>query len=86
MPRQLTGPLKRHAVVGTLIVLDGTRIVGRVPLLLARTLPAVSPVAIAARFLTRTSTLLLLVLLLLGGGAVFARHRRGQRVARSTPA
>ncbi len=86
MPHQLTGPLKRHAVVGTLIVLDGTRIVDRVPLLLARTLPAVSPVAIAARFLTRTSTLLLLVLLLLGGGAVFARHRRGQRVARSTPA
>jgi D-alanyl-D-alanine carboxypeptidase (penicillin-binding protein 5/6) len=86
MPSELAGPLKRHAVVGTLLVLDGDRVVGRVPLLLARALAAVSPVTIAARFLTRTSTLFLLVLLLLGGGAIYARHRRGQRVARSTPA
>ncbi len=84
MPHRLTGPLARHARVGTLVVLDGSRIVGRVPLLLAQRLPAVSPVTIAARFLTRTSTLLLLVLLL--GAAAFVRRRRGQRVARSTPA
>jgi D-alanyl-D-alanine carboxypeptidase (penicillin-binding protein 5/6) len=85
LPHQLAGPLKRRAVVGTLIVLDGARTVGRVPLLLARALPAVSPVTIAARFLTRTSTLLVLVVLL-GGAVVVAYRRRGQRVARSTPA
>jgi hypothetical protein len=85
LPHQLAGPLKRHAVVGTMLVLDGGRTVARLPLLLARALPAVSPVTIAARFLTRPSTLLLLVILL-GGAAVAVRYRRGQRVARSTPA
>jgi D-alanyl-D-alanine carboxypeptidase (penicillin-binding protein 5/6) len=85
MPHQLTGPLKRHARVGTLLVLDGRKVVGRVPLLLVRALPAVSPVTIAARFLTRTSTLLVLVVVL-GGMGVLVHRRRGQRVARSTPA
>jgi serine-type D-Ala-D-Ala carboxypeptidase (penicillin-binding protein 5/6) len=85
VPHQLAGPLKRHAVVGTMFVLDGSKIVGRVPLLLERALPAVSAVTIAARFLTQPSTLLLLVVLL-GGAAILVRYRRGQRVARSTPA
>jgi D-alanyl-D-alanine carboxypeptidase (penicillin-binding protein 5/6) len=85
LPHQLTGPLSRHAVVGSLTVLDGTKVVGRMSVLLAHRLPAVSPVTIAARFLAQTSTLLLLVALL-GGGLVLARYRRGQRVTRSTPA
>jgi D-alanyl-D-alanine carboxypeptidase (penicillin-binding protein 5/6) len=85
LPHQLTGPLRRHALVGTLLVLDGGRTVGRVPLLLAQRLPAVLPVTIAARFLTRTSTLLVLAILL-GGAVTFVHRRRGQRMARSTSA
>ncbi len=80
VPHQLTGPLKRHAVVGAALVMEGGRKVARISLLLAKALPAVSPLAIAARFITRTSTLLLLVMLL-GGTAVFIVRRRGQRRA-----
>jgi serine-type D-Ala-D-Ala carboxypeptidase (penicillin-binding protein 5/6) len=39
-PAQLTGPLPRHAVVGSVLVFAGRRIVVRIPLLLARRLSA----------------------------------------------
>jgi serine-type D-Ala-D-Ala carboxypeptidase (penicillin-binding protein 5/6) len=64
LPRQLKGPLARHAVVGRLVVLEDGRPVARVQLLLAHALPAVSPITLAARFLTRPITLVLLVALL----------------------
>jgi D-alanyl-D-alanine carboxypeptidase (penicillin-binding protein 5/6) len=64
LPRQLKGPLGRHAVVGRLVVLEDGRPIARVPLLLAHSLPAVSPITLAARFLTRPITLVLLVALL----------------------
>jgi hypothetical protein len=46
-----------------------------VPLLLARRLPAVSPLTIAARFITRTSTLLVLgAALVVAAGAGIVRR------------
>jgi serine-type D-Ala-D-Ala carboxypeptidase (penicillin-binding protein 5/6) len=74
---QLAGPLKRHAVVGSVVVLADGRRIARIPLLLDRALPAVSPLTIAARFIVRPFTLLALALLLGGGaGAIAARRRR----------
>jgi D-alanyl-D-alanine carboxypeptidase (penicillin-binding protein 5/6) len=63
VPRQLAGPLKRHAVVGSVTIFAGRRALARIPLLLARALPAVSPLTLAAHFLTRGSTLIWLVAL-----------------------
>ena len=73
-----TGPLRRRAVVGSAVVLAGDgRSVARVPLLLAQSLPAVSPLTIAARFITKP--LMLLLLAALAGvprASVRARRRR----------
>jgi serine-type D-Ala-D-Ala carboxypeptidase (penicillin-binding protein 5/6) len=60
-PRELAGPQRRHAVIGSVAVLINGRPVARIPLLLAAALPAVSPLTLAAHFLTRLSTLLVLV-------------------------
>jgi D-alanyl-D-alanine carboxypeptidase (penicillin-binding protein 5/6) len=49
LSRRLIGPLARHAVVGTAVVFDGRRPIARVPLLLARALPAAPGATIAAR-------------------------------------
>ncbi len=80
VPAELAGPLARHAVVGTAQVTAGGRVLARIPLLLARRLPAVSPLTLAARFLTRGTTLVMLValLLLLAGGLVGVRHWRSR--------
>ncbi len=78
LPHQLVGPLRRHAVVGRVQVLVDGRVVGSVPLLLAQRLPAVSPLSVAARFLTRTTTLLVLLGAVIGalvGLAVTRRER-----------
>jgi D-alanyl-D-alanine carboxypeptidase (penicillin-binding protein 5/6) len=80
VPRQLTGPLKRHAVVGTVVVFAGRRTVARIPLLLARRLAAVSPLTIAARFLTRPFTLLVVLVLLALATSVAFRRRGHPRV------
>ena len=40
-PASLTGPLPRHAVVGSVQVLEGRRVIKRIPLLLAAELPKV---------------------------------------------
>jgi serine-type D-Ala-D-Ala carboxypeptidase (penicillin-binding protein 5/6) len=63
-PRQLAGPLKSHTVLGRVVVLANGRAIARIRLLLARALPAVSPLTLAARFLTRPSTLVSLFALL----------------------
>jgi D-alanyl-D-alanine carboxypeptidase (penicillin-binding protein 5/6) len=80
LPRQLSGPLPRHARVGSLLLLAGGRPLATVPLLLARRLPAVSPLTVAARFLARPSSLSVLGLAL---GALLAagwwRARGGRR-------
>jgi serine-type D-Ala-D-Ala carboxypeptidase (penicillin-binding protein 5/6) len=77
-PRELTGPLPKGAVLGTLLVLADGRVIARIPLVLARTLRAVSPLTIAARFVTRPLTLILIVVTLLAlvGVAVVIRNRR----------
>lgn len=61
VPRQLAGPIKRHAVVGSVTVFAGRRAITRIPLLLNRALPAVSPLTLAAHFLTRGTTIMVLV-------------------------
>ncbi len=67
-PRQIAGPLEYHAHIGTAVVVAGRRVIARVPLVLARRLPAVSPITLAARFIARPFTLVLLAVLL--GGAI----------------
>jgi D-alanyl-D-alanine carboxypeptidase (penicillin-binding protein 5/6) len=81
VPRQLAGPLKRHVVVGSVTVFAGRRVIARVPLLLARALPAVSPLTLAAHFLTRGSTLVLLIVLfaLAALAYVWREKARGRR-------
>ena len=84
-PRQLAGPLKSHTVIGRVVVLANGRAIARIRLLLARALPAVSPLTLAARFLTRPSTLVSLfallgvVVVLLG---VWRSRSRGRDAAR----
>jgi D-alanyl-D-alanine carboxypeptidase (penicillin-binding protein 5/6) len=89
VPRQLAGPLPRHAVVGTALVLLDGRTLTRVPILLARRLPAVSPLTLAARFITRPFTLVVLVLLLCAAVGLTVRRRirtRGADVVGPEPA
>jgi D-alanyl-D-alanine carboxypeptidase (penicillin-binding protein 5/6) len=76
VPHQLTGPLRVHTVVGSVVVSSGARVLARVPVVLSRSLPAVSEFTIAGRFLVRPTTLVLLVLLI-GGASVLGRRRRG---------
>jgi D-alanyl-D-alanine carboxypeptidase (penicillin-binding protein 5/6) len=84
VPRELAGPLPRHAVVGHVLVLEDGRTVARVPLVLGRALPAVSPLTLAAGFLTRPFTLVLLVLLLGGAGAAMSWRQRTRAPAAGT--
>ena len=70
-PATLAGPLARRSAHGYVQILVDGRPVGRVALLLAQPLAAVSPLAIAARFLLHGSTLVGL-LALCGVGAVLA--------------
>jgi D-alanyl-D-alanine carboxypeptidase (penicillin-binding protein 5/6) len=79
-PRQLTGPLPRGAAVGAAVVEVGGRPVARVPLVLQRALPAVSPLSKAARFLTRPSTLMWLALAV-GLILAYALRRRPRALA-----
>ena len=76
VPRQLAGPRRDHAVVGTVLVSDGGQVLARVPAELSRALPAVSELTIVGRFLGRPVTLVLLVLLI-GGSSVVVRRRWG---------
>jgi len=75
VPTQLAGPLPRHAIVGQVTVLIDGRPVDRIPLLLTRALPAISPLTLAGRFLTKAPTLLSLGALLAIALAVAARRR-----------
>jgi D-alanyl-D-alanine carboxypeptidase (penicillin-binding protein 5/6) len=77
VPHQLAGPLKRHAVVGYVLVRAGGRTLDRVPLLLAQRLTAVSSLTLAARAIMRPFTLLI-VLVLLGLAAGLVARRRGR--------
>jgi D-alanyl-D-alanine carboxypeptidase (penicillin-binding protein 5/6) len=81
-PRQLTGPLGRHARVGTVVVLSRGKVVKRVPLVVARAVPAPSSGLGGLGFVTRPFTLVAVVVLLAVaiGLTVFWRGRiRGRR-------
>jgi len=80
-PGQLTGPLPRNAVLGSATLLVGGRPVARVPLVLAKALPVVSPLSIAAGFIFRPLSLLVIILLA-GGGLALALHLRQRRRVR----
>jgi D-alanyl-D-alanine carboxypeptidase (penicillin-binding protein 5/6) len=79
VPRQLTGPLRDHATVGSVVVSSGRRVLARVPVQLSRALPAVSELTIVGRFLVRPTTLVLVVLLIGGASVLGRRRRRGRR-------
>jgi D-alanyl-D-alanine carboxypeptidase (penicillin-binding protein 5/6) len=81
---ELAGPIAKGARVGTAYVLENGRIDATIPLLLARALPAVSPLTIAADFLMRPATLLAVVLLFCAGlgAAALVRQRSKTRVRR----
>jgi serine-type D-Ala-D-Ala carboxypeptidase (penicillin-binding protein 5/6) len=81
-PRQLKGPLPRHSVVGSVAVVSGARVVGRVWLVAAQAIPAPASTTVGLGFITRPFTLVSLVVLLAVaiGLAVFWRGRtRGRR-------
>ncbi len=82
LPKQVTGPKPRHAVIGQAVVFAGRRVVGRVKLVLARAVPAASPIAKAARLLIQPSTLLLLILMALVVTGYSTRRRRQARPQR----
>jgi D-alanyl-D-alanine carboxypeptidase (penicillin-binding protein 5/6) len=79
LPSQLTGPLRRGAVVGSAIVLAGHRTIARVPLLLAQAVPAPKPPKRANSFITRPFTLAgLAVLIGVAVGLVILRRGRSR--------
>jgi D-alanyl-D-alanine carboxypeptidase (penicillin-binding protein 5/6) len=74
--RRLAGPMAKGTVVGRLSIEVAGRRTVRVPLVLARRLPAVSPLSKLGHLLRRPTTLLILALLLGGAAAVYRwRHR-----------
>ena len=77
IPKQLRPPLPAQAVVGTVEVVDGGRVLGRIPLLVTRKLTPVSSLTSAARFVTRPLTLIIIVAAVLGG--LFWRGARRRR-------
>jgi D-alanyl-D-alanine carboxypeptidase len=81
-PRQLTGPLPRHLVAGTAVVVAGGRPIARIPLLLVKALPAVSGLTVAANFITKPLTLLVIVIVLGALAALVATRRRRMRSGR----
>ncbi len=83
LPKQVTGPMARHTVVGEAIVYAGRQEVQRVRVVLARAVPAVSPMTKAARLLIQPSTLLWLALIaiVLAGYRARRRSRLGRAQA-----
>jgi len=79
VPQQLAGPLRRHAVVGHVLVLANGRTIAAVPLLLAVPLAAVSPLTLAGRFVTRPPALAVIIaLLMVALGLALLRRERAR--------
>jgi D-alanyl-D-alanine carboxypeptidase (penicillin-binding protein 5/6) len=78
--RKLQGPMAKGTVVGQLRVAIAGRPAVRIPLRLARRLPAVSVLKKLGHFVKQPFTLLVLALLLVGAGAAFFGWRRRPRV------
>jgi D-alanyl-D-alanine carboxypeptidase (penicillin-binding protein 5/6) len=80
----LNGPLKRHARVGSVTILEGIRPVGRVRLLLERSLAGLGPLTQAARFITKPISLVVLIVILTAAAlTVVRRSRRRVRSVRA---
>ncbi|MFL5865299.1 MAG: D-alanyl-D-alanine carboxypeptidase family protein [Solirubrobacteraceae bacterium] len=82
VPHQLAGPLPGEAVVGTVTVTDGKRVLTRIPLLLAHRLPRVSGLTRATRWVTQPLTLLLIAGVVGGTGLLAHSVRRRRRTDR----
>jgi D-alanyl-D-alanine carboxypeptidase (penicillin-binding protein 5/6) len=81
VPAQLDGPLPRGAVVGSAKVVDDGHLIQSVPVVLLRTLPAVSGLTLAARTVTQPLTLALIAIVLVFvtiGLLALAARRRGR--------
>jgi D-alanyl-D-alanine carboxypeptidase (penicillin-binding protein 5/6) len=78
--RKLHGPMAKRTVVGQLRVTIPGRPGVRIPLILARRLPAVSAMTKLGHFFRQPFTLLVLALLLVSAGVAFRRWRRRPRV------
>lgn len=76
VPAQLAGPLPRGAVVGHAKVVDHGRVLASVPVVLERTLPAISGLTLAAQTITKPLPLVLIVLVLIVCAIVVVVLRR----------
>ncbi|HWE58564.1 MAG TPA: hypothetical protein VG228_02620 [Solirubrobacteraceae bacterium] len=78
--RKLHEPMAKGTVLGRLSVVIAGRRAARIPLVLARRLPAVSLLKKLGHFVKQPFTLLVLALLLVGAAAALLRRRRRPRV------
>jgi len=88
-PREVSGPRRAGAPVGSVVVLAGGKPISTIPLVLAHAVPAVSPLTVAAHYLTRPVTLLVLMLLvatIFGLATVRRKRITASRTAPSSPA
>ena len=83
-PTQLSGPIAAGTVEGSVMVLAGGHLITRIPLVLARALPSVSPLTIATSFLLRPTTLLLALVIAVLAASLATRVRRDRRRQRVT--
>jgi D-alanyl-D-alanine carboxypeptidase (penicillin-binding protein 5/6) len=78
VPARLAGPLPRGTVVGSAKVVENGRVIKSIPVVLLRTLPAVSGLTLAARTATKPLTLVLIAIVVaLAAVALVVVRRRG---------
>jgi serine-type D-Ala-D-Ala carboxypeptidase (penicillin-binding protein 5/6) len=82
-PKQLSGPQRARSRHGQVVVLVNGRPVSHAALVLARALPSVSPLTVAAKTFIGPTTLFLLAVLVVC--AVLVRRRRRKRSRRRAP-
>jgi serine-type D-Ala-D-Ala carboxypeptidase (penicillin-binding protein 5/6) len=89
VPGQLEGPLPRGTRAGTLVARVNGRVVGRIPLVTATTVPEVTIWERAGAFLTKPGTLAAAIAILiaaLAGGVWWRRRRMRRREPEAEPA
>jgi D-alanyl-D-alanine carboxypeptidase (penicillin-binding protein 5/6) len=85
-PEEVTGPLRRHAVIGSVALVAGGKVVASVPLVLARTVPAPKSATAGLGFITRPFTLVPVVVLIATLTVLVAFRRGRTRGKRAEPA